>query len=278
VRIHHLNCGSICPLIGGPAVAHCLLVETARSGLVLVDTGIGRAMCESPKQGMSLVNRVLLRPRFDVGETAHAQVLGLGYRTADVRHVVVTHLDIDHAGGLPDFPQAELHVCQTELALAESGRDPRYDRRLLLDTPVRRTYEAAGERLFGLRTTGRLSGIDEDLALVALPGHTAGHSGVALRRRDGSWLLHAGDAFLMEEELFRPGRVPLGTRLGAWVTAMDWKARSQNLERLRELARGSEVDVISSHCIRQYGSRRSALAHSGGLSAAGVKAGGGGGS
>ncbi|WP_373317754.1 MBL fold metallo-hydrolase [Planotetraspora silvatica] len=28
----------------------------------------------------------------------------MGYDPADVRHIVVTHLDVDHCGGLPDFP------------------------------------------------------------------------------------------------------------------------------------------------------------------------------
>ncbi|MFD0510570.1 MBL fold metallo-hydrolase [Streptomyces aureus] len=31
---------------------------------------------------------------------------GLGYAVDDVRHIVLTHLDLDHAGGLPDFPRA----------------------------------------------------------------------------------------------------------------------------------------------------------------------------
>ncbi|MFN7134547.1 MAG: MBL fold metallo-hydrolase, partial [Myxococcales bacterium] len=52
MRIHHLNCTTMCPpgkrlMVGrsnawGPAllVCHCLLLETPR-GLVLVDTGFG---------------------------------------------------------------------------------------------------------------------------------------------------------------------------------------------------------------------------------------------
>lgn len=264
MKIHHLNCGSICPLLGGAAVTHCLLVETASSGLVLVDTGLGRAMCENPKQGMSLGNRVALRPRFDVAESAHAQVIRLGYQVEDVRHVIVTHLDVDHAGGLPDFPHAHLHVTRAEVHASELGRDPRYEKRLWAGTWARTTYEPSGERWFGFVTTGRLAGVHEDLVIVPLPGHTVGHSGVALRRPDGGWLLHAGDAFLTEDELLEPRRVPLRTRLAAWLTSADWQARSENLERLRDLVRsaGSQLDVISSHCIRQYGSRRDALADS----------------
>ncbi len=59
MRIHHLNCGTMCPFGGrlfggeggvfsrGRMVCHCLLVESS-AGLVLVDTGFGVADVESP--------------------------------------------------------------------------------------------------------------------------------------------------------------------------------------------------------------------------------------
>lgn len=42
------------------------------------------------------------------------QIDGRSYRIEDVRHIVLTHLDLDHAGGLPDFPHAKVHVHATE--------------------------------------------------------------------------------------------------------------------------------------------------------------------
>jgi glyoxylase-like metal-dependent hydrolase (beta-lactamase superfamily II) len=37
-----------------------------------------------------------------------------------VRHIVLTHLDFDHAGGLEDFPEAIVHVMQTEIETARN--------------------------------------------------------------------------------------------------------------------------------------------------------------
>lgn len=43
------------------------------------------------------------------------QLEQLGFSARDVRHIVLTHLDFDHAGGLPE---ATVHVMQSEIATA----------------------------------------------------------------------------------------------------------------------------------------------------------------
>jgi glyoxylase-like metal-dependent hydrolase (beta-lactamase superfamily II) len=47
---------------------------------------------------------------FHEEDTTVRQVEKLGFRTKDVTHVVLTHCDPDHAGGLADFPHADVHV------------------------------------------------------------------------------------------------------------------------------------------------------------------------
>src|SRR5271163_3964879 len=95
--VHHLNCATMCPvagfLLGGPMlgrghmIAHCLLVETERDGLVLVDTGFGTRDIDG-SSGLPASLRALLGPTLDRAETAVAQVAALGFSPADVRHVV----------------------------------------------------------------------------------------------------------------------------------------------------------------------------------------------
>ena len=103
LRIHHINCGTLCPhggkLIGTPGgwltpgkmVCHCLLIET-RAGLVLVDTGIGSHDIDNPAQlGKPFV--ALTRPALDHAETAIAQIRALGYTPDDVRHIIPPRQD-----------------------------------------------------------------------------------------------------------------------------------------------------------------------------------------
>jgi glyoxylase-like metal-dependent hydrolase (beta-lactamase superfamily II) len=162
--VHHLNCGTMRPFGGrlvdgrtgllrrATMVCHCLLVETA-DGLVLVDSGLGVDDVTNP--GGSLPTRFLrlTHPVLDVEETAVRQVVRLGYRPEDVRHIVVTHLDLDHAGGLRDFPHATVHVYGEELRNATArttGRDrARYRTAQWSHEPDWQTYETAGQEWFG---------------------------------------------------------------------------------------------------------------------------------
>ena len=109
MRVRHLNCGSMHPFWPRiHSIIYCLLVET-NEGLLLVDTGFGINDISAPTRLMRAFTFLLRSPR-DIEETAVKQVERLGYSKEDVRHVVLTHLHLDHSGGLPDFPKAAVHV------------------------------------------------------------------------------------------------------------------------------------------------------------------------
>ena len=118
MKVHHLNCGTMNPPATAPVICHVLLVETD-NGLVLIDAGFGSHDCADPAGRIGPL-RHLLRPVFSREETAAHHVEQLGFRRDDVRHMVVTHLDLDHIGGLSDFPHAQVHVT----AARRSARSP----------------------------------------------------------------------------------------------------------------------------------------------------------
>lgn len=257
--IHHLNCATLRPLgswggrVAPPRiVAHCLLVERA-DGLTLVDTGFGRDDIASPARlGRPFV--AAMRPALAEAETAAAQVAGLGHRIEDVTDIVLTHLDLDHAGGLADFPRAPVHVYGAELdaALNPTRRErPRYVAGQWAHGPHWVRREVAGDDWYGFEAVTALA---DDVLLVPLHGHTRGHCGAAVRRPDGSWLLHAGDAYFDAGEKESPPHAAPGLRLFQRLMAVDDGQRLANQARLRELhtQQSAEITIFSAHAASEY--------------------------
>lgn len=259
MRVHHLNCGTMRPfggrLVDGTGsvlrraemVCHCLLLETP-GGLVLVDTGFGTSDVDTPRRSLPLSFRLLTNPLLQRAETAVQQIARLGHDPADVRHVVLTHLDVDHAGGLRDFPRAQVHVHGPELRAATAPKAPwRYRREHWAHGPEWISYEERGEPWFGFDAVRGLRGLGDEVLLVPLAGHTAGHAGVAVDTGD-RWLLHAGDAYFHHGELAAPPHSPPGVRAFQAVVDEDRAERARNTRRLQQLVDGpGEIDVVCSH-------------------------------
>jgi glyoxylase-like metal-dependent hydrolase (beta-lactamase superfamily II) len=249
--IHHLNCATFRPLLGAPMVAHVLLVERPQ-GLLLVDSGFGTGDLADPGR-LGQPFRALTRPALDPAETAVARIRALGLDPADVTDIALTHLDLDHAGGLPDFPQARVHVYETELdaaleppSFAEKGR---YVAGQWAHGPQWVRHRAAGDEWFGFSS---VTALGDDVVLVPLHGHSRGHAGVAVRRppaQGGGWFLHAGDAYFFTGEKHTPRTCPPTLRAFQTVLAQDNRQRHANQERLRELvaAHDDEVTVFCAH-------------------------------
>jgi glyoxylase-like metal-dependent hydrolase (beta-lactamase superfamily II) len=267
MRVHHLSCGSFCPhgarLVNGEGglleraqiVCHCLLIE-AGDGLVLVDTGLGLEDARNPRQ-LGRVFGGLMKPRPTEAGTAVRQVEALGFQPGDVRHIVTTHLDLDHAGGLPDFPAAEVHLLGTEL---EAALQPALSDRLRYVGGAHWRHGprwvahsgSGGDEWFGFESVRILPEVDAEILLVPLAGHSRGHTGVAVRAGDG-WLLHCGDAYFHGGEVATPPTCPPMLRLFQNLTAVDNRVRKANQERLRELnrAHGDEVRLFCGHDPRE---------------------------
>ena len=233
--------------------SHCLLLELSNS-LLLVDTGYGLSDVAAPRSRISPFFLALMKPELREEMTAVRQIEALGFNRRDVRHVVLSHLDFDHAGGLDDFPEATVHLLTSE-------RESALAQKTILDRmryrPAQwgsrdrwRSYPSTqGEPWFGFDAVRGLEGVDEDVLLVPLIGHTLGHAGVAIRDAE-RWLLYAADAYFFHAEMsLDDPRCTPGLTLYQTMMEKDRVQRLTNQQRLRRLKaeQGSRLELFCAH-------------------------------
>lgn len=174
-------------------------------GVIVVDTGQGTHLRKAaaslhPYLRWEVMFRI--EPDQEVGPQLRA--MGIGPR--DVKRVVLTHLHIDHDGGLAHFPHSEILVSRGELQTASGwlgrmrgylpNRWPSWFDPVRLDLPL----EAFGPFARSRRLTAA-----GDVVAVGTPGHTADHVSVLVEDQGITYTL-AGDTSY-NERLMVDGQV-----------------------------------------------------------------------
>ncbi len=269
MRVHHLDCCTMCPrgqraftgegrhFARARLVSHCLLLETGAHGLVLVDTGIGVDDVRDTRRLGALFGAAMAIDSSKTEMPALAQVEALGFRREDVRHVVPTHLDFDHAGGLPDFPEARVHVHTKEkdaaLLRTTFTAKARYRPPHLAHGPAWETYDTLGEPWKGMPAVRQLRGLPPEILALPMPGHSPGHALIAVDTGHG-WLVHGGDAYFHRSVTERgdASGMPWALRGAERFIAFDYARVRTNHAMLAELSKRDDVTLFSAHDPVEY--------------------------
>ena len=173
------------------------LLEHPEAGPVLIDTGLHPSVAVNPKGNLGRLAPITFKElKMEPGQAVSAQLREKGIAPADVGVVVMTHLHMDHASAISEYPQATFIVSRPEWdAAASQGQlhgyvkrqfDHGFDYRLLdFDGPDASSFAGFGRSfdLFG----------DGSVRTVFTPGHTLGHMSVVVRTASREVLV-AGDA------------------------------------------------------------------------------------
>ena len=204
-----------------------------RSGarIVLVDTGFPQRYLDDPV-GVGRAESVEEFGRI-VSLTADnlpaAQLALAGIDPGDVTDVLITHGDIDHVGGIADFPQATLVVGRAE----REGGPPRYYGSVRpVEWPAGRAYHLVDgdEELF--------AGVE----IISTPGHSPGHLSLLVR------LPRTGPILLAADAISRPAELESGHNGGA----SDQDLARRSAARLVEIARREEAQLLFGHDLEQW--------------------------
>jgi N-acyl homoserine lactone hydrolase len=174
-------------------------------GIIVVDTGQGTHLLESAKSLHPYI-RWETGFRIDREEEIGPQLSARGIGPRDVKHVVLTHLHVDHDGGLAHFPHSEILVDPGELKTASGwagrmrGYLPNRWPSWFDPTPL-----SLGQEAFGPFAASRRLTKAGDVVAVATHGHTANHLSVIVEQ-DGTTFFLAGDTSY-DERLMLAGRI-----------------------------------------------------------------------
>ncbi|HVD58027.1 MAG TPA: N-acyl homoserine lactonase family protein [Thermoleophilaceae bacterium] len=187
-----------------PIPIPAFLVEHPGAGLVLIDTGLHPSVAVKPRENFGRVTLLAFRDlRMEPDQALPAQLRERGHEASDVKAVVMTHLHVDHASGISEFPQATFVVSRAEWEAATSqGQTHGYVTRQFDHAFDYRLLDFDGsdvESFAGFARSFDLFG-DGSVRTVYTPGHTLGHMSVVLRTGRGEVLV-AGDAIYLRRTL-----------------------------------------------------------------------------
>lgn len=216
-----------------PALAYALEFP---DGLIVIDTGLA-ADTPSPRRLRGFPPAPL-----PGGEEIGERMRAVGLDPADVRTVVLNHLDWDHTGGLWHFPHAEVLVHRPEFKFARSlpGR-LRYRPELWPGEFSPTLYDLDPEP-YGPFPSSRPIDADGEVRIVPIPGHSPGQVGVVCRSGDVT-LLFAADHALRADWFADDVAADRLVMLGAFGK----KQSRQTSERLRAFIEDRATVLLPAH-------------------------------
>ncbi|MGH7907036.1 MAG: N-acyl homoserine lactonase family protein [Candidatus Binataceae bacterium] len=163
-------------------------------GLVLFDTGCNPKVALDAGDYWGKIADYL-QVRFAPENAVDEQIRRRGYKVEDVKFVVVSHLHLDHAGGLSLFPHARFFIMKGELNYAwwpEKRHRAAFKVNDLMPTRRFDWTELDGDTdLFG----------DGALFMMKTPGHTPGESSLLVRIKGHQPVVLTGDTLHIRGQL-----------------------------------------------------------------------------
>jgi glyoxylase-like metal-dependent hydrolase (beta-lactamase superfamily II) len=180
------------------------LVEHPGAGTILIDTGFHPSVAVKPQENLGRLSKFTFKDvEMEASQAAAAQLRERGRGAADVKVVVMTHMHIDHASAISEFPDATFVLSRAEWEAATTqGELHGYFKRQFDHAFDYRLLDFEGDQVDSFSGFARSFDLfgDGSVRTVFTPGHTRGHMSVVLRTARGEVLV-AGDAIYMRRSL-----------------------------------------------------------------------------
>lgn len=223
---------------GAPAPGY--LIQTDDGTNILVDTGLSRETIGAYKapnyQGF----------RVDDEDYVTNNLAAIGVRSADIRYLVCTHLDPDHAGGHDEFLDAELVIQREHYEAAQAEVHPRFGM----------TRAQWGDPKLQYRLVDGDTELVLGVELITSGGHVPGHQSVLVTLPQTGPVLLAIDAMTQDIAGYTPETRPIGPY------DMDEARVRASTAKLLDLAAARGVKlIVFGHDTKQWKGLRTAPAY-----------------
>ncbi len=219
----------------------CLLIMHPELGNILIDTGSHPQAMEGYWPEETMKKLPLIRTKEDMLD---ARLGELGLTVNDIDHIILTHLHLDHAGGLCYF--SGTHAGQSVIVHAEEIKQALYDTFIgkgeLVNGYMRPDfYGLEGIHFDPLLESTELS---QDLELLWLPGHTAGTLGVLVHLQNTGTVLYTSDSVNWEANIYPE------TQLSA--SFHDSLEMKNSINKIRWIQKRYNAKLIYGHDMNQF--------------------------
>jgi N-acyl homoserine lactone hydrolase len=204
-------------LSGEPAMTvpcPAYLIRHPSAGAILVDTGLHPSVATDGHENLGRLAARFGKPALEPGEDVPAQLRARGLDPGEIPVVVMTHLHLDHASAISEFPNSTFVISEVEWEGATVGPKPSLNgyRRAHFDYAFDyRTVDFDRGGIDSYSSFARCFDLfgDGSIRLAYTPGHSAGHMSVIAHLAERDFVI-GGDATYTQGQL--EGDAPLAPR------------------------------------------------------------------
>jgi len=181
------------------------LIRHPSAGAILVDTGLHPSIATDPSENFGSLAARFGNLTLEPDEDVPSQLRRRGLEPGEVPIVVMTHLHLDHASAISEFPSSTFVVSETEWRAAAHGSNPALNgyRRSHFDYAFDyRTVDFDRSNINSYAGFGRTFDLfgDGSVRLAFTPGHSAGHMSVICHLAERDFVI-GGDCFYLLGQL-----------------------------------------------------------------------------
>jgi N-acyl homoserine lactone hydrolase len=180
------------------------LIRHPSAGAILVDTGLHPSVATDPSENFGKLAARVGNLTLESGEDVPSQLRERGIEPGEVPVVVMTHLHLDHASAISEFPSSTFVVSEAEWRAAAHGSNPALNgyRRSHFDYAFEyRTVDFDRANIDSYASFGRTFDLfgDGSIRLAFTPGHSAGHISVICRLAKRDFVIGGDCIYLLAQ-------------------------------------------------------------------------------